>query len=154
MVKRILGIDNGLSGALAYYDENELIIYDMPIFQIKKRKVLDTQAIKTILINDMPDFCIFEKLTPLPRISGVTCFSMGHSEGIIIALLTALDIPYSHVRPVQWKKAMQCPKDKDGARMRASQLLPKHSDKWPLKKHDGRAEAALIALYGYSQQIT
>ena len=151
MVKRILGIDNGLSGALAYYDGDELTIHDMPIFQIKKRKVLDTQAIKAILADDLPDFCIFEKLTPLPQISGVTAFSMGHSEGIVVALLTAMDIPYSHVRPRTWKKAMGCPKDKDGARMRASQLLPKHSGNWPLKKHDGRAEAALIALYGYNQ---
>jgi hypothetical protein len=43
------------------------------------------------------------------------------------------------------------PAEKDGARARASQLLPQHAGHWPLKKHDGRAEAALIALYGWRQ---
>jgi crossover junction endodeoxyribonuclease RuvC len=55
------------------------------------------------------------------------------------------------VRPNIWKKAIGCPKDKDMARMLASRLLPQHSDNWPLKKHDGRAEAALIALYGLNK---
>jgi hypothetical protein len=32
---------------------------------------------------------------------------------------------------------------------RANQLLPFCTDMWPLKKHDGRAEAALIAVYGH-----
>jgi hypothetical protein len=40
------------------------------------------------------------------------------------------------------------PAAKDGARARASQLLPGAADQWPLVKHDGRAEAALIALWG------
>jgi hypothetical protein len=43
------------------------------------------------------------------------------------------------------------PKAKDGARARASQLLPAGVQLWPLVKHDGRAEAALLALYGVRQ---
>jgi hypothetical protein len=43
------------------------------------------------------------------------------------------------------------PKAKDAARARASQLLPQAAHQWPLKKHDGRAESALIALYGARQ---
>jgi hypothetical protein len=44
-------------------------------------------------------------------------------------------------------------KSKDGCRARASQLLPEAADQWPLRRHDGRAEAALIALYGARQLL-
>jgi hypothetical protein len=44
--------------------------------------------------------------------------------------------------------ALRVPAEKDGARARASQLIPAGASWWPLVKHDGRAEAALIALYG------
>jgi hypothetical protein len=47
-----------------------------------------------------------------------------------------------------WKKALGVPADKDGARARASQLMPENAWLWPLVKHDGRAEAALIAYWG------
>ncbi len=150
-MKKILGIDNGLSGALAFYDGLELLIRDMPVFEIENRKVFDLQNLKATLLENRPDHCFVEKLTPLPKISGLTAFSMGHSEGLITGLLSAYNIPYSFVRPAQWKKAMQCPKDKDGARKRASELLPQYAHNWDLKKHDGRAEAALIALYGFNQ---
>jgi crossover junction endodeoxyribonuclease RuvC len=144
----ILGIDNGLSGALAFYDGMELLIHDMPNFEINKRKALDVQEIKKIILNNRPTHCFIEQLTPMPKISGLTAFSMGHSEGVFMGILGAYNIPFTLVRPAVWKKAMQCPADKDGARMRANQLLPQFKDNWPLKKHDGRAESALIALYG------
>lgn len=38
--------------------------------------------------------------------------------------------------------------DKAAARHRASQLWPGLADSFALVKHDGRAEAALIALHG------
>ena len=150
-MKTILGIDNGLKGALSFYDTKELIIYDMPTLKDGKRNMLDVQGLIRIILSDKPYHCIFEKLTPMPKIGGLQSFSMGHSEGVIIGILSSLNIPFSFVRPNVWKKAMQCPKDKDAARMRASQLLPEFSHNWPLKKHDGRAESALIALYGYQQ---
>jgi crossover junction endodeoxyribonuclease RuvC len=62
--------------------------------------------------------------------------------------LAALGVPMSFVAPATWKRALQVPAAKDGARARASQLLPAAAGHWPLVKHDGRAEAALIALYG------
>jgi hypothetical protein len=45
-------------------------------------------------------------------------------------------------------QALGVPKAKDGARAMASKLFPAVATQWHLKKHDGRAEAALIALCG------
>lgn len=148
-MKTILGIDNGLGGALSFYNEKELIIYDMPVFEVDGRKKLNISEIKRIILNDRPQACFVEQLTPMPKIGGLQSFSMGHSEGVFLGLFSALEIPYTLIRPKKWKKAMQCPADKDGSRMRASQLLPQFAHNWPLKRHDGRAESALIALYGY-----
>jgi len=46
------------------------------------------------------------------------------------------------VAPVRWKRALAVPAGKDGARARASALLPRAAHLWPLVKHDGRAAEA------------
>jgi len=149
-MKTILGIDNGLYGALSFYDGSELLIYDMPLYKTERPSINISRLLEIITTN-APNHAYIEKLTPMPRVGGLPCFSMGHSEGIILASMTALKTPFTFTRPSEWKKAMQCPADKDAARKRATELLPNHSHNWPLKKHDGRAESALIALYGYNK---
>lgn len=152
MRKTILGIDNGLLGCMAFYDGEELLLTDMPTFEVKGRRVLDMQTIARIIKQDPPWHVYIEKLTPMPKISGLGSFSMGHSEGFMLGLMTGFNLPYTLIRPNDWKKQMGCPADKDGARARASQLLPQFAHNWPLKKHDGRAEASLIALYGFGNE--
>lgn len=149
-MKTILGIDNGLHGALSFYDGAELLIYDMPTYGTD-RPALDLIRLADIIRINKPDHAYIEKLTPLPKISGLTAFSMGHSEGAVIATLTALQIPFTMTRPMEWKKVMQCPAEKDAARKRASELLPTHAHNWTRKKDDGRAESSLISLYGYNK---
>ena len=150
-MKTILGIDNGLKGALSFYNGDELIIYDMPTIEVKERNVLDMQRIKQIILGDIPWHVYVEKTTAMPKISGLAGYSMGKSEGFIEGLLVGFNLPYTMVRPNEWKRVMECPADKDAARQRASQLLPSHSHNWPLKKHHDRAESALIALYGFNK---
>lgn len=145
---KILGVDSGMKGALAYYDGEELLIWDMPIFKKEKGHDLDIHALYKIFKEADAQHIFLEKTTALPKISGKAAYSMGKSEGAILSLCVALSLPYTLVRPAEWKKKMSCPADKDAARQRASQLLPKYAHNWDLKKHDGRAEAALIALYG------
>ena len=149
-MKTILGVDNGLHGSLSFYDGSELLVYDMPIYGTE-RPALDLIRIADIIRINKPEAAFVEKLTTLPKISGLTAFSMGHSEGAILATLTALQVPYTLVRPDKWKKVMGCPAEKDAARQRASQLLPQFAHNWQLKKHDGRAESSLIALYGFNR---
>lgn len=146
-----LGIDNGLSGALAFYDGVELMIYDMPVFEIGGRKAINEPALQKIILTDRPAHVILEELTPLPKVGKLQSFSMGQSQGIMRGLFTAFDIPYTLIRPAHWKKAMACPKDKDASRKRASELLPSHSHNWERKEDDGRAEAALLALMAYEK---
>jgi crossover junction endodeoxyribonuclease RuvC len=86
---------------------------------------------------------------PGQGVSGV--FAFGKAYGIILGVIAGHSIPLTLVPPVRWKRQMGVTKSKDGCRARASQLLPAAAHQWPLRKHDGRAEAALIALYGARQ---
>ena len=60
--------------------------------------------------------------------------------------MAALQMPYTTVRPVIWKRALGLGKDKEACRLRAMQLFL--SADLRLKKHHGWAEALLLALYG------
>lgn len=155
-MKTILGIDPGMSGALAIYDGTELIIHDMPTFEItkgkNKRKRIDVSALKRIVETcDFDTHAFIEQVSAQPGNGAAAAFTYGFGCGVIEAVVQCCGLAFTYAPPQTWKKAMSCPKDKDAARHRASQLLPKFAHCWDLKKHDGRAEASLIALYGFQR---
>lgn len=152
-MKSILGIDPGLSGALAIYDGEELLVFDIPTFEITKngkvKKRIDLMGLLNILRSQKVDHCYLEKVNAMPGQGVTSMFSMGRTFGHIEMALAACDVPVTEVTPQKWKKIMGCTADKDSSRLRASQMLPLFSQNWDKKKHADRAEAALIALYGY-----
>ena len=147
-MKTSLGIDVGMNGALSFYDGNELIIYDMPVFERNKTKRVHAIRLADIILLNNPDFAYIEQVNAF-GMGATSAYNFGWSCGLIEGVVSSCKVPLSYVTPQVWKKEMQCPKDKDASRMRASQLLPQFSHNWDLKKHDGRAEASLIALYGF-----
>jgi crossover junction endodeoxyribonuclease RuvC len=155
MTSYTLGIDPGVNGALAILDEagNCRGVLDMPTLAAvgsKSRRVIDGPALIRWL-GKLPvgrTIAVLEEVSSMPRDGHVGAFAFGRSYGIIETALAAARIPFRTVRPQVWKKAMGVLADKDQARQRASQLIPSGAHHWPLKKHDGRAEAALIAQYG------
>lgn len=149
-MKTILGIDVGMAGALAFYDSAELIIYDMPVFERNKTSRPDCHRIADIIREQKPDHAFIEQTNAF-KMGATGAYNFGWSCGVPEAILATLGIPFTYVTPQAWKKAMNCPKDKDAARSRATQLMPQFAHNWPLKKHDGRAEASLIALYGWNK---
>ena len=151
----IAGIDPGLSGALAMMDARtgELRVFDMPTFSLsrggKSKREIDVIGLANLIAADRhPGHAFIEQVGAMPGqgVSGV--FAFGKAYGIIIGVLAARGVPMTFVNPRVWKKALGVPAAKDGARARASQLMPASAGFWPLVKHDGRAEAALIALWG------
>lgn len=151
--KTILGIDIGMSGALAFYDEDELMIWDMPIFaKSKGGNDLDIKQLANIIFLQKPDMVYIERAMLMPS-NGKTAYQkLGKAEGAILGILAALNIPYVIVSPSTWKAFFNVSKDKEETRRKAGELLPQFAHNWPLKKHDGRAESALIALYGSYQE--
>ena len=151
----IAGIDPGLSGALFFMDPDNPAngeAADLPVHLLirggKKKRELDTAGLIGILTPHRLDHVLLEQVNAMPGqgVSGV--FAFGKCYGVILGIVAARSIPLTLVTPTVWKRALGVPKAKDGARARASQLLPGAAHQWSLKKHDGRAEACLLALYG------
>ena len=151
----IMGVDPGANGAIVTIEGDELMVYDMPVYEITKgktvRKRIDSRALIDLIEKDKPDRAYVEQVSAQPSNGAASAFSFGWACAAVEVALIACKVPFTYVTPQAWKKAMNCPKDKDGARMVASRLLPHHAHNWDRKKDDGRAEAALIALYGTFQ---
>ena len=149
-MKTILGIDVGIKGALSFYDGEELIIYDMPVEKRNKTSRLDSFKMAEIVRTNKPDHAYIEQVNAF-GMGATGAYNFGWNCGAVEAVIAALGIPFTYVTPMKWKKSMDCPKDKDSARTRASQLFPQFRHNWDLKKWDGRAESTLIAEYGRRQ---
>lgn len=115
-----------------------------------------------------------ETVGGLPGQSAPAAFNFGRGYGVLRMALVAAGISIHPAQPATWKAKMgvaswrprskpdTTPLDLDNpksprqvkqalkadSRRRASELLPSHAHLWPLVKHDGRAEAALLCLYG------
>jgi hypothetical protein len=146
----ILGIDVGMSGALSFYDTHELIIYDMPVNERSNTRRIDFYAVQRIIEQNKPDHAFVEFLNAF-GMGASSAFNFGWSAGGIEAVLSCLKVPYTYVSPRVWKRAMDCHKDKDASRARASQLLPHFAHNWDRKKDHNRAEASMLALYGLNK---
>jgi crossover junction endodeoxyribonuclease RuvC len=151
----LAGIDPGLSGAVAFLDAASgavIDIVDMPVLALsragKNKREVDAHALARLIGAHRPGHTFIELVGAMPGQGVSSVFAFGKSFGIALGVIAALDVPYTLVAPVTWKRALGVPAAKDGARARASQLMPGAVHHWPLVKHDGRAEAALIAYYG------
>ena len=114
----------------------------------KSKREVDAHVLADWIECERPGHALIENVGAMPGQGVSSVFAFGKGYGVIIGVLCALQIPVTFVSPQRWKKALAVPAAKDGARARASQLLPSAASNWSRVKDDGRAEAALIALYG------
>lgn len=150
----ILGIDPGLSGALALYDaDGSLEVMDIPTLQLRTKRVLDEYALARIIDNWSGRIreVWLEQAGVRPGEGAVGAFTFGRGYGALRGICAANFLTIMDVTSSAWKAALKVHGDKDESRQRASALFPRHGQLWPLKRHDGRAEAALIALHGMRQ---
>lgn len=164
----ILGIDPGLHGAVALYDPATNTIVsagNIPVFfdarNRKKRLTLDIPSLVRLIHGyAKPGVTACLELVGGYRVAGrrqggSSMFSFGKTAGAIETALVAAGIPFSKVMPGVWKRALDCPADKDETFEVANRLLPKSVEHWTprrkvrtKKQCEGIVEAALIGLYG------
>lgn len=151
----IIGIDPGISGALCLLGGDEPEIWDMPVLELRGKKRVDATALAHTFERwaEFAPTVWIEDVATRPGEGAVGAFSFGRSVGVLHGLAAAHFMPVSVVRPATWKKAMgiAAGSDKDASRAKASELCPRYANHWALKKHDGRAESLLIAMYGRMQ---
>jgi crossover junction endodeoxyribonuclease RuvC len=153
MSRVVIGIDPGLDGALAYACNEGTYVVDMPTVEVtvngKTRRRLDPYGVKRILIDwGRVDLVVLEEATSRPGEGSVGAFAYGKGAGILEGLLVALERPYKLVRPQVWTKALGVGADKGVHREAAMRLFPELANRLSLKKHDGRADALLMAYWG------
>jgi crossover junction endodeoxyribonuclease RuvC len=146
---RIVGIDVGLSGAIAILDNQgiPLELIDMPVIRAVKNEI-DIVEVVAILKRQNVSHAFIEKAGAMPGQGVVSMFRFGYSAGLIQGICAALNIPFTLVIPQRWKKVMLdgMPKEKGSSIIRAKQLFP--SLELNLKKSHNQADAILIGLYG------
>lgn len=151
--KLILGIDPGLSGALAIYDADAdelLAVYDTPTLLGKNGKhVTDFYNFAAHVKCYLPlTRAVIEDVSAMPGQGVTSMFNFGKSFGIAVGILGAYAVPTSFVKPGVWKMSLGLSRDKDDSRTLATKIFPHSSKLFLRKKDDGRAEAALLAHFG------
>jgi crossover junction endodeoxyribonuclease RuvC len=151
----ILGLDPGLSGAIAILDEQTVhLLVDMPVHKIgvghKKgtRPELDLHSFCGFLSQHRPDHCIIEKVSARPGQGVTSMFRFGYAAGAVYGAIAALGLPCSFVAPQSWQKFHSVGPSADAARQRATQLYPQLAPQLAKKRDCNRADAVLIACYG------
>lgn len=146
----IMGLDPGASGAVAFYYPNSpqlISAYDVPLVD----KQINAAALYDLIRNYGPALAVVEIVHAMPKQGVSSSFNFGKSYGTALGVVGSLKIPTVHVSPTKWKKYFALSADKEEARFLAISKWP-DSVHFRRKKDNGRAEAALLALYGYQTQ--
>ena len=169
----ILSIDPGLTGAIALLKDGKLLnLWDMPVHKIttstSSKNKIDHVGLADIfdqlrLGRDPMGESILEPIHKVfieqvgvrPGEGAVGAFSFGLGYGAIIQAVADLRAPYAFLLPRTWQKTVRLANgEDDNALAMAKQtwpdmLGPDRKPAFGLKKHVGRADAALIALAGW-----
>ena len=153
-----LGIDPGLQGAIAVFDEGEPIsVDDLPTMRRAGRpggNQLDlpglVEALRDIQVMGRPETCVYlEQVHAAPGQGVSAMFHFGEGYGALRGVLCCLGYEVKLVSPRVWKRrAGLLRQDKDASRLLAIELWPRFAERLRRKKDVGRAEALLIGQYG------
>ena len=154
---KIIGIDPGLSGAIAILKDNKVIdIFDMPVMsEGKKNKKQLNSAQLVNIINENTEkneetFVVVEQVNAMPGQGVTSMFNFGQSFGILKGICSAMQLPMFFVRPAKWKKYFNLiNSQKDASRTKAIEIFPYFSAQLSKKKDSNKADAILIANFYY-----
>lgn len=163
----VIGIDPGISGALARFDHLGRLqsVVDMPGMErgagFVKNQV-DAVALDSILeewtshLDKNEVMVLIERAGAMPKQGASSIFSIGLTMGLIEGIVVGRRLPHSFAAPGEWKRAVGLPRvkgkkneGKNAARSLAQRLYP--GAELHLVKHHNRAEAILIARYGFER---
>ena len=150
--KAWMGIDPGQTGAIA-------VITDGTYYEAQDWPGDETGAAelaRSFLISYDLRLCALEMVGSIPiqgrKQGGSSMFKFGANWGIWRGILAALHIPFILVRPQEWQKGL-VPKKAEGddkpSLAVARRMFP--DAELHLKKHNGRADALLLAYYARSK---
>ena len=152
---RIIGVDPGLTGAIAILDGNKVInLFEMPVMaegKKNKRQLNSAQLVSIIkenIKNKEETAVIVEQVNAMPGQGVTSMFNFGQTFGAIKGVCAALELPIFFVRPSKWKKHFELiNSSKDSSRTKVIEMYPSLSNQLSKKKYVNKSDAILIALY-------
>ena len=108
---KIIGIDPGLSGAIAVLENNKVLnIFDMPVMSEgkKNKRQLNSALLVTLIkenINNGEEVSVVvEQVNAMPGQGVTSMFNFGQTFGAIKGICAALELPIFFVRPSNYLK--------------------------------------------------
>lgn len=158
MPRLVIGVDVGLSGALAALGSGGLVgVADMPVMARgagagRVKRQVDPAALAELLTGWADGgrdevLVVVERVASMPGQGVASMLSLGDSLGCVRGIIAAKRYPLAWVTAREWKARYRLGADKELSRARAIELYPGADLAW--KKDHGRAEAILIARYGW-----
>ena len=158
---KIIGIDPGLSGAIAILEDNKVLgIFDMPVMaegKKNKRQLNSSQLVN--IITDNTDktkeiAVIVEQVNAMPGQGVTSMFNFGQTFGAIKGVCAALKLPIFFVRPSKWKKHFELINaSKDSSRTKVIEMYPTLSNQLTKKKDVNKSDAILIARFYFETKL-
>ena len=152
---KIIGIDPGLSGAIAILKNNKVLsIFEIPVMsegKKNKRQLNSAQLVKLLKDNILENeevSVVVEQVNAMPGQGVTSMFNFGQTFGAIKGICAALGLPIFFVRPAKWKKHFDLiNSSKDASRTKAIEMYPSLSDQLSKKKDVNKSDAILIARF-------
>jgi crossover junction endodeoxyribonuclease RuvC len=151
----VVGIDPGLSGAIAILENNKVLnIFDMPVMaegKKNKRQLNSAQLVSIIKDGTKPESeiaVVVEQVNAMPGQGVTSMFNFGQTFGAIKGVCAALELPIFFVRPSKWKKHFELiNSSKDSSRTKVIEMYPSLSSQLAKKKDVNKSDAILIARF-------
>ena len=139
---KIIGIDPGLSGAIAILENNKVLnIFDIPVMsEGKKNKrqlnsALLVSLLKENISNNEEVTVVVEQVNAMPGQGVTSMFNFGQTFGAIKGVCAALELPIFFVRPSKWKKHFELiNSSKDASRTKVIEMYPSLANQLTKKK--------------------
>ena len=154
---KIIGIDPGLSGAIAILENNKVLnIFDIPVMSEgkKNKRQLNSALLVSLLKENIASkeevAVVVEQVNAMPGQGVTSMFNFGQSFGILKGICSAMQLPMYFIRPIKWKKYFNLiNSEKDASRTKAIEIFPYFSKELARKKDSNKADAILIASFYY-----
>ena len=158
---KIIGIDPGLSGAIAVMQDKKVMnMYDMPVMaegKKNKRQLNSTQLVNIIKENineDEDTIVVVEQVNAMPGQGVTSMFNFGQTFGAIKGVCAALKLPIFFVRPSKWKKHFELiNSSKDASRTKVIEMYPTLSSQLAKKRDVNKSDAVLIAKFYFETKL-
>ena len=158
---KIIGIDPGLSGAIAVMHDKKVInLYDMPVMAEgkKNKRLLNSSQLVNIIkenINEGEEtIVVVEQVNAMPGQGVTSMFNFGQTFGAIKGVCAALKLPIFFVRPSKWKKHFELiNSSKDASRTKVIEMYPTLSGQLAKKRDVNKSDAVLIAKFYFETKL-